>query len=71
MSRGDDRQPTPRSRSCGKAAGSPLKEEEAVFKAKDKEVEVQGRSSEQMKAYMSIGQAWADADLPKKSRATP
>ncbi len=56
VSRGDDSGTHAKEQELWKAAGLPLKEEEAVFKAKDKEVKFKAVHPEQMKAYMSIGQ---------------
>lgn len=56
VSRGDDSGTHAKEQELWKAAGLPLKEEEAVFKAKDKEVKFKAVHPEQMKTYMSIGQ---------------
>ncbi len=56
VSRGDDSGTHAKEQELWKAAGLPLKEEDAVFKAKDKEVKFKAVHPEQMKAYMSIGQ---------------
>lgn len=56
VSRGDDSGTHAKEQELWKAAGLPLKEEDAVFKAKDKEVKFKAVHPEQMKMYMSIGQ---------------
>lgn len=61
VSRGDDSGTHAKEQELWKAAGLPLKEEEAVFKAKDKEVKFKAVHPEQMKTYMSIGQGMGKA----------
>jgi tungstate transport system substrate-binding protein len=56
VSRGDDSGTHAKEQELWKAAGIPLKEEDTVFKAKDKEVTFKAVRPEQMKGYMSIGQ---------------
>ena len=56
VSRGDDSGTHAKEQELWKATGLPLKEEDTVFKAKDKEVKFKAVHPEGMKAYMSIGQ---------------
>ena len=56
VSRGDDSGTHAKEQELWKAAGLPLKEEDTVFKAKDKEATFKAVRPEQMKGYMSIGQ---------------
>lgn len=56
VSRGDDSGTHAKEQELWKASGLPLKEEDTVFKAKDKEVKFKAVRPESMKMYMSIGQ---------------
>ena len=56
VSRGDDSGTHAKEQELWKATGLPLKEEDTVFKAKDKEVKFKAVHPEGMKMYMSIGQ---------------
>ena len=56
VSRGDDSGTHAKEQELWKAAGLPLKEEDTVFKAKDKQVTFKTVRPEQMKMFMSIGQ---------------
>jgi tungstate transport system substrate-binding protein len=56
VSRGDDSGTHAKEQELWKTTGLPLKEEDTVFKAKDKEVTFKAVHPEGMKMYMSIGQ---------------
>jgi tungstate transport system substrate-binding protein len=56
VSRGDDSGTHAKEQELWTATGLPLKEEDTVFKAKDKEVTFKAVRPEGMKMYMSIGQ---------------
>jgi len=56
VSRGDDSGTHAKEQELWKASGLPLKEEDAIFKAKDKEVTFKAVHPEGMKMFMSIGQ---------------
>lgn len=56
VSRGDDSGTHAKEQELWKATGLPLKEEDTVFKAKDKDVKFKAVHPEGMKMYMSIGQ---------------
>jgi tungstate transport system substrate-binding protein len=56
VSRGDDSGTHAKEQELWKDTGLPLKEENAVFKAKDKEVTFKAVHPDQMKGFMSIGQ---------------
>jgi tungstate transport system substrate-binding protein len=56
VSRGDDSGTHAKEQELWKETGLPLKEEDTVFKAKDKEVTFKAVHPEQMKSFMSIGQ---------------
>ena len=56
VSRGDDSGTHAKEQELWKATGLPLKEEDAIFKAKDKEVTFKAVHPEGMKMFMSIGQ---------------
>ena len=56
VSRGDDSGTHAKEQELWKATALPLKEEDTIFKAKDKEVTFKAVRPEQMKMYMSIGQ---------------
>ncbi|WP_028576965.1 substrate-binding domain-containing protein [Desulfomicrobium escambiense] len=56
VSRGDDSGTHAKEQELWKATGLPLKEEDTVFKAKDKEMKFKTVHPEGMKGYMSIGQ---------------
>lgn len=56
VSRGDDSGTHAKEQELWKATGLPLKEEDTIFKAKDKDVTFKAVRPEQMKMYMSIGQ---------------
>lgn len=56
VSRGDDSGTHAKEQALWKASGLPLKEEDTIFKAKDKEVTFKAVRPEAMKMYMSIGQ---------------
>ncbi len=56
VSRGDDSGTHAKEQELWKATGLPLKEEDTIFKAKDKEVTFKAVHPEGMKMFMSIGQ---------------
>lgn len=56
VSRGDDSGTHAKEQELWKATGLPLKEEDTIFKAKDKEVTFKAVRPEGMKMFMSIGQ---------------
>lgn len=56
VSRGDDSGTHAKEQELWKDTGLPLKEEDTVFKAKDKDVTFKAVHPEQMKGFMSIGQ---------------
>ncbi len=56
VSRGDDSGTHAKEQELWKATGLPLKEEDTIFKAKDKEVAFKAVHPEGMKMFMSIGQ---------------
>lgn len=56
VSRGDDSGTHAKEQELWKATALPLKEEDTIYKAKDKEVTFKAVRPEQMKMYMSIGQ---------------
>lgn len=56
VSRGDDSGTHAKEQELWKATALPLKEDDTIFKAKDKEVTFKAVRPEQMKMYMSIGQ---------------
>lgn len=56
VSRGDDSGTHAKEQELWKAAGLPLKEEDTIFKAKDKEVTFKAVRPAEMKMFMSIGQ---------------
>jgi len=56
VSRGDDSGTHAKEQQLWKDSGLPLKEEDTIFKAKDKEVTFKAVHPEGMKMYMSIGQ---------------